>query len=113
MEGREPLEVTDYEYDDAGRLVRAVTSRESEWTEQDTAEQLALAEYRDTLCGCCGMPKAIVQGPEKDLPRLVVSKRYCHARRTLIESQQAFTRNGKEFKPAHGALQWSIRMEKG
>lgn len=113
MEGREPAETTEYEYDAAGRLVRAVTTRESEWTELDAAEMLAIAEYRDTLCHCCGLPKSMVLVHEKDAPRFLVSKRYCHARRTLIESQQAFTENGKNVKPAHDALQWSVRVEKG
>ena len=112
MEGREPAEVTEYEYD-GDRLVRAVTTREPQWTELDTAEMLALAEYRNTLCDCCGLPKAMTWVDERDAPRFVVSKRYCLARRTLIESQQAYTNKGKDVKPVHGALRWSIRAEKG
>jgi hypothetical protein len=44
--------------------VRAVTVRDPEWTEQDAAEMLALAEYRDSLCDCCGMPKVARTGFE-------------------------------------------------
>lgn len=93
-----------------------MTIREPEWTEVDTAEVLALDEYRGGLCGCCGMPKAMVWSDlihERDSPRFIVSKRYCRARLTLVESQQAFTRNGKDAKPIHDALQWSVRAEKG
>jgi hypothetical protein len=50
---------------------------------------------------------------EKFAPRFVVAKRYCLARRTLIESQQAFSNNGKDAKPVHDALRWTIRAEKG
>lgn len=113
LEGREPGEVTEHEYDDAGRLIRSVTTREPEWTEQDTAEILALAAYRDSLCECCGLPKSLTWISEKDAPKFRVSKRYCLARRTLIESQQAYTKNGKNVKPVHGALRWSIHVDKG
>lgn len=92
--------------------MRSVTTREPEWTEEDVAELLALAEFRASLCDCCGMPKSIVQGLERDAPDFVVSKRYCLARRALIETQQAFTDNGKNSKPVHGALQWGISMKK-
>lgn len=37
MNGWEPAEVTSYEYDDAGRLVRTVTVREAEWTRDEVA----------------------------------------------------------------------------
>jgi hypothetical protein len=112
LEGREPTETTEYEYDEYGLLVRAVTVRDPEWTEQDAAEMLALAEYRDSLCDCCGMPKSMTLVDERDAPRFVVSKRYCLARRTLIESQMAYTNNGKESKPAHDALRWSVQVKK-
>lgn len=112
MEGREPVEVTEYVRDAAGRVVRATTTREPLWTEQDTAEMLALVEYRDGLCDCCGLPKAVTQVDERVAPRFVVSKKYCLARRTLIESQVAFTDNGKDLKPAYQALRWSVQARK-
>lgn len=111
FDGREAALVTDYEYDDGDRLVRSITTSEPVWTEYDQAVALALAQYRDGLCECCGLPKAMTLVDEKDAPRFVVSKRYCLARRTLIESQQSFSNNGKETKPAHAALRWSIRAQ--
>ncbi|PRX07354.1 hypothetical protein [Actinoplanes italicus] len=69
MEGREPAETTVYEYADAParpwwlrwlpwrrapRLVRAVTTREPLYTEQDREELLAYAIYREGLCPVCG-----------------------------------------------------------
>jgi hypothetical protein len=112
MEGREPAEVTEYEYED-GLLVRSVTTREPLWTEQDLAEILALAEYRDSLCTCCGLPKDSVLIHERDAPKFVVTKRYCLARRTLTEMQAAFFKqHEKNPRPEHQALQWSVRIEK-
>lgn len=112
MEGREPVEVTEYERATDGNIVRATATREPLWTEQDTAEMLALTEYRESLCDCCGLPKAMTQGEERDAPRFVVSKKYCLARRTMIESQLALTNNGKDIKPAYQALRWSVQVRK-
>jgi hypothetical protein len=71
VDGREPVETTEFEYADEPRpvgwwwrlwpwrrrvLVRAVTVREPLWTEQDRAELLALAEYRAGMCPVCGGP---------------------------------------------------------
>ena len=112
LDGREPAEVTEHVYDDYGTLVESVTTREPRWTEHDTALLLALAEYRDSLCDCCGIPKAITQAQERiGGPRFIVSKKYCLARRTLIETEQAFSNKGKDAKPHHAALRWSIRVE--
>lgn len=91
--------------------MRATTTSEPQWTEHDQAVMLALAEYRDGLCPCCGLPKAMTQIAEAKAPSFIVTKRYCLARRTLIESQQSFTNNGKDTKPAHAALQWSIKVK--
>lgn len=90
-----------------------MTTREPEWTEQDLGEVLALAEYRDSLCPCCGLPKADTQIHERDAPKFVVSKRYCLARRTLAETQAAFFKeHEKKPQPQHSALLWSVRVEK-
>jgi hypothetical protein len=97
-------------------LVRSVTTPEPRYTEQDTALLLALAEYRETLCDCCGIPKALTWSDrvhERDSPRFVVGHRFCRARRTLIESQQVLTKKGKEAKPEHGAIRWTVRAEMG
>ena len=48
--------VTSYEYDDAGRVRRTVTS--SPWGTEDRALMLALRMYEGTLCPRCGEPKA-------------------------------------------------------
>jgi hypothetical protein len=53
FDGWEPTEVTTYEYDEQGRVARATTVREPEWSEQDQFLMLALARYRDDLCPSC------------------------------------------------------------
>lgn len=89
-----------------------MTTREPEWTEDDLAELLALAEYRAGLCECCGLPAAQTQEHEAQAPRFVVSKKFCLARRTLAETQAAFFKNRRE-SPGDAALLWSVRVEKG
>jgi hypothetical protein len=111
FEGRVPATTTEYEYD-GGLMVRSTTTSEPLWTEHDQAVMVALARYRETLCSCCGLPAAMTLADERDAPQFVVSKRYCLARRVLIETQQAFTNQGKDVKPSHGALQWSVRVRK-
>lgn len=105
------MSVTEYEYD-GDLLVRSVTTAEPEWTEHDQAVAVALTRYREGLCSCCGLPQSMTLADEAVAPRFVVSKRYCLARRTLIETQEAFTNRGKDVKPAHSALVWSVRVAK-
>lgn len=108
LDGREVVEVTEYEHDERGHY-RSVTIREPEWTEQDTAELLALAEYRASLCECCGMPKDVVWVHERDAPRFVVKKWPCQARKVLNVSQAAYF--GKDQPtPAQQALRWTVQV---
>lgn len=87
-----------------------MTTTEPEWTDQDRAEILALAEYRDSLCDCCGLPKAMVWVHERDAPKFVVSKFPCQARKVLNISQAAYF--GKDQPtPSQQALRWSVRVD--
>jgi hypothetical protein len=89
-----------------------VTTREPEWTEHDVAERLALAEYRESLCPCCNLPKGQVWVHERDAPRYRVSKWMCHAGKTLAESQDGYFKDRKPT-PGQAALKWSVRIDKG
>lgn len=66
FDGWEPVEVTEYRYDDAGRLTESVTERESEWDAAERAWMLALASYQAQVHEQCGtyLPDAI--RPEDD-----------------------------------------------
>jgi len=114
LEGREPTEVTEHEYDEAGRLIRSVTTREPLWTEHDLADQLALVEYRSTLCPCgCGFPVAETTSHEEAGPSFAAKQIPCRARQTLIEQQTAHLKSkGESGDPIAGARLWSISMQK-
>jgi hypothetical protein len=83
-----------------------VTTREPEWTEQDRAEQLALAEYRASLCPCgCGYPVAdttahYTVGPEYD-----ASQVECRARAAQLEAKRGLAERGKTDD---GSWLWTI-----
>lgn len=55
-----PREVHEHEYDDEGRLVRTVVTREPEWDDESRAEMLALAEYDAGICAC-GFHESLTQ----------------------------------------------------
>lgn len=113
LEGREPAEVTEHEYDDAGRLIRSVTTRESEWTEHDLADQLALAEYRSWLCPCgCGYLEEDTHSHEETGPRFTASRSTCRARLELIEQQTAHERAKEGGDDRRAARVWRISMQK-
>lgn len=71
--GWEPTEVHEHEYDDAGRLVRTIVTRESEWDDAERAKALALTTYEQGICGGCGLHHDIA----KDGPRLGLIEKVC------------------------------------
>ena len=115
LDGRQPLEVTEYEYDEtSGRLLRSVTTRESEWTELDTAEMFALSEYRQMLCPCgCGFLAADSLSHEETGPKFETSRNLCRARLELVEQQRTFanTFGDKGDEKAEARL-WQITKRK-
>jgi hypothetical protein len=104
FDGWEPEQVTTYEYDDAGRLIRAVTVREPEWDEHEQGWALALAFYRDSLCPCgCGHPARDTLAPESaghtwHVPPPV----RCMARDALAQAQAQFS------NPRPEAVLWRV-----
>lgn len=77
--GREPRTVTTYHYDGEGRLVRAVTVRESEWTEDDRDWALADLQVQDGLCGSCGLPLEETTDPDNEFAYVADEPARCHA----------------------------------
>ena len=67
-----PTETHVHHYDDAGRLVRTVVTREPEWDDVERAKMLALATYEATLCAC-GLPESVA---DED-PDLEMVERVC------------------------------------
>lgn len=93
-----------------------MATTEPTWTEQDYAEVMALGEYRDGLCPCCGFPASKVNAHEREFPGVVVSRTKCFARETLALSQAAWesglTENGKKsLPPSAGAVMWGMRLK--
>ena len=84
-----------------------MTTREPRFTEQDRAELLALALYRDGLCPLCGRPRRVCTAPEGSHPFETVWE-VCQATRMLIERQNA-TYEGKSY-PTRGAHLWGTTI---
>ena len=89
-----------------------MTTREPEWTEQDRAEQLALADYRQSLlCPCgCGYLAADTTSRWETGPEFDATHTTCRARAALVEAQKA----DADRKKDNSAGFWAISMqEKG
>ncbi|MEV4020164.1 hypothetical protein AB0J35_57780 [Nonomuraea angiospora] len=87
--GREPRSVTRFEYDDGGRLVRAITVRESEWLEEDRDAALAeLLEERARCPGPCGLPLDTTVGQANDGKFVAPPPYQCHACEAIIARQK-------------------------
>jgi hypothetical protein len=61
--GWEPAEVTTYEYDDDGRVVRAVTVREPEYSDLDRKWLLRSREVENEPRGPHGVPISLATDP--------------------------------------------------
>lgn len=79
-----------------------MTIREPEWTEQDRAEILALAYYRDSLCPLCGLDLSVCTSHEDDGPDFVVRRRRCRATDTKLAQQ------GEAQTDRPGAVLWMV-----
>ncbi|MEU4367557.1 hypothetical protein [Micromonospora chersina] len=100
---------TRYHYDRRNRLIRSITHRESEWTEQDRAEVLALRAYRAERCPCgCGQKYVDTTSPEETGPHFVVERKVCRARLALVEAQEANKRDDAVGR----ARLWTVRTVK-
>jgi hypothetical protein len=81
--GEEPGEITEYEYDESGRLARSVTIRVPEWDDEQRGWMLALAVYRARLCPQCGRPLSVCTDPDSESEWLVPPARRCYATTAL------------------------------
>lgn len=89
FDGRELVEETVHEYDDQGRLVRSVTTREAMWTELDQAKILALGMYRATLCPSCHRPMDECQSYNGWEPEFKVDVARCHATYARLAAKES------------------------
>lgn len=90
--------------------MRSVTTRESEWTEQDRAEVLALALHRAELCPCgCGQRYVDTTSDEETGPQFTADRKVCRARLALLEAQKA----AETQDIIGGARLWHVRKQRG
>jgi hypothetical protein len=112
LDGREPAEVTEYEYDN-GLLVRSVTTREPIYTEQDRAELIAYEIYLEGLCPLCGRPVEVCTSPEDGGPQFVPTYRTCRASMELADLRAGLAKkhksseDGDRYAPAR---LWSTQI---
>lgn len=90
--------MTEHEYE-RGRLVRSVTTREPRWTEQDRAELIALALYRESLCPRCGRPLDVCTSDEETGPQFEVSESTCRSALAIAEVKNKLSDHGKKPIP--------------
>ena len=64
--GWAPQVTTVHEYDDAGRMVRSVTTSEAEWDDDARDAAVALAAYEADLCPGCRQPLAETTDPARE-----------------------------------------------
>lgn len=89
-----------------------MTWREPLYSEQDRAELIALAVYRESLCPKCGRPIEVCTADERD-PKAAefdVSWRVCNATRTLLEKQRGAY--GDKPHPNRAAHLWGTTIRK-
>lgn len=87
-----------------------MTSRESEWTDQDRTEVLALLEYEASLCPCgCGHLYEDTTSNWETGPEFVVTRKTCRARAALVVEQ----RIARDRKADVDADLWGTVIRKG
>lgn len=89
-----------------------MTTREPLFTEQDRAELLALALYRDGLCPLCQQPRRVCTSHEADGPAFDADYTVCRATLALLEQQRALTEGGKKARPNAPAYLWAIHTRR-
>lgn len=75
-------------HDAHGRVVSSTP--EPEWSEQDQAWMLALAEYRAGLCPACGQELRVCADPEGDGNWTVPPPTRCHATTAMSIAQKSY-----------------------
>lgn len=70
--GWEPTETHVHEYDESGRLVRTVVTRDPEWDDLEREKMQALAQYESGVCEC-GLHESVAA----EDPDLELVPRYC------------------------------------
>ena len=89
--GRAPRSVTTYTYDDAGRLVHAVTEHEPVFLPEDAAELQALAVVEAEECPRCGEDRSKSHAAEGEFAYKAEVVR-CHSCATSERAVRAYAK---------------------
>jgi len=101
--GWEPAEITEYEYDDQGRVVRTITRREPEWDDESRAHVMALLQYERNICKGCGGWLPETTDPENEGKYTSKGGIRCHRCEVLHLAS-------KDAEPSHVA--WVVERRK-
>lgn len=104
--GWEPGEVTTYEYDDGGRLIRSTTVHEAEFSAWDRAVLLADVAASKVPRGRHGLPLHETTDPDNQFAYEVLPPRMDWAQKALDEFQEAYKKANP--KASLGALMWKV-----
>jgi YD repeat-containing protein len=77
--GRRRVSVTEYEYDDEGRLIRSVTTHDPEWSEEDLGFAKAHRRREAERCPGCGLPLSETTDPDREGEYEAPPPTRCHA----------------------------------
>lgn len=91
LSGWEPSEITRFEYDDAGRMVAAVTTREPEFAPDDVAVLLA-SRQKEREVGPHGIPMAVATDPAMK-PKIRVDMRVDFVAQALAAKRKQYEKD--------------------
>ncbi len=89
-----------------------MTTTEPRWTDEDRAEALALALYREGLCPLCGRPLDVCTSMEGVGPDFSATYTACRASMAILEKQRALT-DGSKPNPNASAFLWAATTRRG
>lgn len=97
--GWEPVTTTEYHYDSEGRLLTAITTRESEWSAVDVAALDALADYHGGFSPCGHSRDSLWDSNKAQQPKFVGVFDVCLECQAVERSQHVQAKKDKNSKP--------------
>lgn len=111
-----PFEIHTPEYDEAGRWLRTLITRESEWDDHERALMLALTAREAAECQRCGGDLTDTADPDNDAYNPFAAKRYkalppvvCHRCVVLHDAEKPFA----EHPQRHGMIHRTELVPRG
>lgn len=89
--GRQRKSVTEWEYDDEGRLVREVVTHDAEWTDEDLGYAKAWHRIELDRCPGCQLPLSETTDPDHEGAYEAPPPTRCHACTPLEHRKGEYT----------------------